>query len=286
MEESNLNRNSNSNDREAQFLASQKARLSKLHDIQSREDDANVQSRRKEFWKSFKVECKDLNDRLSTLVHVDQDSVSGGSEAETVESESKSAEKVQFVTSQQRNEALEKLQQIQRSIVAMNHYTLRSTKFSHEEAKFLSKHFATNEMPELPQADLRLLNIEIQSLKSQTKDIQQIIIPKEKFRFKRYHALLLEKSNLGVPMFEDDEDLVETTTEEEKDGPADDDRQLAFDGLTLSDRKDCIIVVQRDGIIVLKDLKHQVVDTIVPSNILLAAKAFLIRDVVNCQIQM
>jgi hypothetical protein len=273
---------SNAIDRHSQFLASQQARLAKIHDTQSKDQDGDIQLQRKLFWQTFKLEYNALHERLSVLVEVQvkqdeqktNDSVAGNIK-----------NRILFVTSQQRNEALEKLQLIQLSILAINHYTLRSTKVSADELNLLPQHFGQNEMPELPLADLRLLNTEIQALKKRTKDIQQIIIPKEKFRFKRYHALMLEKKHLNIPMFEDEDILFE---EDEESEPVNDNgtAQLAFDGLTISDKKDCIIVVEKDaGAILVKNLQHEIIERIVPSSVLLQAKAFLIRDVINCQVQ-
>ena len=57
------------NNREAQFLASQKARLSKIQEAHEVNDsDANAQSRRKEFWQTFKLECSSTHQRLSDLI--------------------------------------------------------------------------------------------------------------------------------------------------------------------------------------------------------------------------
>ena len=275
------NSNEIRNDREAQFLASQQARLSKLHDGQSNEDDVNIQLQRKKFWQTFKFECSALHRRLSALIGEDEEEIETMTETET------KTDKTLFVTAQQRNEALEKLQQIQMSILAVNHYTLRSTKFSTDEQAFLPEHFAHNEMPELPLADLRLLNAEVQSLKSRTQEVQQIIIPKEKFRFKRYHALMQEKKQFHSPIFEEDDDevLSELKVDEDESNPVNENTHLAFAGLTLSDKKDCVIVVEANGTIIFKNFQNEIIDTVTPSNVLLEAKAFLIRNLINCRVQ-
>ncbi len=289
------------NDRESQFLASQQARLAKILDAQSKDEESNVQQHRKQFWHTFKLEYAALQDKLSSLVERKSDDenaneIENESGDPNNETKNNGERRIQFVTAQQRNEALEKLQQIQLSILAIHHYTLQSTKSkcSAQEAQLLPPHFATHEMPELPLADLRLLHAELDSLKKRTKDVHEIIIPKEKFRFKRYHAIMLEKKKLNLPIFEEEGEgmaLLEGRDEKEEekldvgDAGVGAHVQLAFDGLTLSNQKDCIIVVEESGTISLKNLEHEIIETITPSSVLVQAKAFLIRNVVNCQVQ-
>ena len=94
-------------DREAQFLASQKARLDKLQESQKL--DVHLQNQRKEFWQSFKQQTQSIQQSLSLLI---------GQESGK-----------EFVTAQQRNEALEDLNRIQIQIKSLNHYCNRSNKF-------------------------------------------------------------------------------------------------------------------------------------------------------------
>jgi len=289
------------NDREAQFLASQKARLSKLQEAHEANDsDTNAQKRRKEFWQTFKLECSSTHQRLSDLIgeisteetkEGDSESNSNSnsnSDSDSIGNSDRNGDKsLLFVTAQQRNEALEKLQQIQLSIQAVHHYTLRSTKFSKDSAQFLPQFFALNEMPELPTADLRLLNIELQSLKKKTQEVHQIIIPKEKFRFKRYHALMLERKQLKGPIFEEDEDDKMDQTEEKENEveSANANATFDFDGLALTNQTNSVIVVENDGTMDIKvnDTQGGMTERLAPSAT--SSQAFLIRNIDCCKVQ-
>lgn len=282
------------NDREAQFLASQQARLSKIQEAHEANDsDANAQSRRKEFWQTFKLECSSTHQRLSDLIGETstEETKEGDTSSDSIGNSNRHGDKaLLFVTAHQRNEALEKLQQIQLSIQAIHHYTLRSTKFSKDSAQFLPEFFAQNEMPELPTADLRLLNIELQSLKKKTQEVHQIIIPKEKFRFKRYHALMLERKQLKGPIFEEDEDDNMDQTEEKDEVESDNSNANAtfdFDGLALTNQKNSVIVVENDGTIDIKANDTQggtsMTERLAPSTT--SSQAFLIRNIDGCKVQ-
>jgi hypothetical protein len=281
------------NDREAQFLASQKARLSKIQEAHEVNDsDANPQSRRKEFWQTFKLECSSTHQRLSDLIDeapTEETKEGGDSNSDSIGNSDRNGDKsLLFVTAQQRNEALEKLQQIQLSVQAIHHYTLRSTKFSKDSAQFLPEFFAQNEMPELPTADLRLLNTELQSLKKKTQEVHQIIIPKEKFRFKRYHALMLERKQLKGPIFEEDEDEKMDQSEEKDEVESDNSNANAtfdFDGLALTNQKNSVIVVENDGTIDIKanDTQGGMTERLAPSTT--SSQAFLIRNIDGCKVQ-
>jgi len=108
-----------------------------------------------------------------------------------------------FITAAQRNEAFDALQHILFSIRAIHHYALhhsmdRDKEESEKLELLLPVYFATHPMPELPMADLRLLNTEMQLLKNKAQTIQEFILPKEKFRFKRYHKLMHERKMRGA----------------------------------------------------------------------------------------
>jgi hypothetical protein len=285
------------NDREAQFLASQKARLSKIHQGANNANDVNAQARRKEFWQTFKSECSSIHQKLSSLIGEGDDITSGATTEESKTNAGSSGDKsLLFVTAQRRNEALEKLQNLQLSIRAINHYTLRSTKFSKEIAQFLPGFFAQNEMPELPTADLRLLNDEVQLLKKRTQQVQQIIMPKEKFRFKRYHDFMLEQKQLRGPLFEEDEDEDDDVKDEtvagrqeEKDDKGSGNAKFDFDGLSLTNKINSIISVEDDGTIDIKTngAQNDATEREPPRTecSALEAKAFLIRNIDNCKVQ-
>jgi len=286
-------------DREAQFLASQKARLSKLHQAQEANPstDVHAQARRKEFWQQFKLESSSLQQRLSALVGEGHDITPTDITEQTHTNAAAGGnmkKSLLFVTAQQRNEALEKLQNLQLSIRAINHYTLRSTKFSQEIVQFLPQFFAQNEMPELPTADLRLLNDEVQLLKKRTQQVQQIIMPKEKFRFKRYHAFMLEQKQLKGPIFEEDEDDVTDETaagrqEEKNEKGSANNATFDFDGLALTNRSSSTIIVENDGSIEIKTNAPQgdTTERVPPRTTcsVLEAKAFLIRNIDDCKIR-
>mmetsp|Transcript_9697 Transcript_9697/g.18206 ORF Transcript_9697/g.18206 Transcript_9697/m.18206 type:complete len:462 (-) Transcript_9697:801-2186(-) len=269
--------NNNRNDRETQFLASQRARLDKLHEVtalQQNDGNTNAQLRRKEFWQVFKEQCSSLHDRLSSLAGQEQNNPHGN---------------ISLVTAQQRNEAYEKLQQIKLSLRALHLYTLRSTKMTLDSGnfKFLPQYFAENEMPDLPIADLRLLNDEIKDLKTKSECVEEIVIPKEKFRFKRYRALVSEKKQLGECLLDDDEgDVIPMAVEEQESGTEAKATFECFDGLTLSDIKDSVINVHNDGVLLIQEIATHKFEKVIPDQVVsLEAKAFLVRAVTNCKVQ-
>jgi hypothetical protein len=272
--------NNTRNDREAQFLASQRARLDRLHDVtvlHQNDGSTNAQLRRKEFWQVFKQECSSLHDRLSSFAGQQQEH----------QQQNTLQDKISLVTAQQRNDAYEKLQQIKLSLRALHLYTLRSTKLTSDSLKFLPQYFAANEMPELPIADLRLLNEEIKNLKAKSEDVEQIVIPKEKFRFKRYRALMSKRKQLRECLLLEDDESDAIMVEEQVTGSETKSAADCFDGLTLSDRKDSIINVHNDGVLQIQDMATRNIEEVIPDQVVsLEAKAFLIRAVTNCQVQM
>jgi hypothetical protein len=269
--------NSTQNDREAQFLASQRARLDRLHEatiLQQNDDGTNAQVRRKEFWQIFKQECSSLHDRLSSLIGEEENNASHGNK--------------RLVTAQQRNDAFEKLQQIKLSLRALHLYTFRSIKLTSDSLKFLPQYFEENEMPDLPIADLRLLNDEIKNLKTKSEHVEQVVIPKEKFRFKRYRALMSKKKQLSecLPL-DDDFESDGMMVEDQVNGTEAKSAFESFDGLTLSDRKDSIIHVYNNGDLSIQDMATRKITKVIPDQVVsLEAKAFLVRAVTNCQVQM
>ena len=246
-------------DREAQFLASQKARLDKLQESQKL--DVHLQNQRKEFWQSFKQQTQSIQQSLSLLI---------GQESGK-----------EFVTAQQRNEALEDLNRIQIQIKSLNHFCNRSNKF---QKQILTQWFDQNELPELPIGDVRLINVDLQELKTRVDEIRSIIVPKEKFRFKRYHAYMAKHNANGIIMEEMEEDEEKIDSNEQEGNDHDD--MLAFDGLTLSNQADSVIVVEADGSIQIqsKEDKSQV-QRISCEKTFTDAKAFLIQEISNCEIQ-
>lgn len=247
-------------DREAQFLASQKARLDKLQESQKL-DVHLVQNQRKEFWQSFKQQTQSIQQSLSLLI---------GQESGK-----------EFVTAQKRNEALEDLNKIIIQIKSLNHFCNRSNKF---QKQILTQWFDQNELPELPIGDVRLVNVDLQELKTRVDEIRSIIVPKEKFRFKRYHAYMAKHNANGILMEEmdDDEEKLDSNEQEENDH----DDMMSFDGLTLSKQADSVIKVEADGSIQIQSKEDKSkVQRISCEKAFTDAKAFLIQDISNCDIQ-
>ena len=290
--------------REAQFLASQQARLDKLrsNNTQKNDDDVlqvegNLQQQRKDFWTRLKKVCFDLECQLKQLMGevVDEstnavDENYSHAQQQSIEIKSKNNEKRPlYVTTQQRNEALQKLEHIQITIRCLEHYTMHSIKFTEEEAKYLPDEIVNFAVPELPTADLRLLNIELQNLKGKSLQAQNIIIPKEQFRFKRYRKALQERKDAGknVILFEDnaDDDLVKKMDDLSSKDTMDEAKEATpahhFDGITMSDKENCFLKVHHDGRFTQYNDAKELNATRGSDgqSICLDAKAFLIRDV-------
>jgi hypothetical protein len=253
--------------REAQFLASQKARLDQIKEIHEKDDSEN-QQKRKDFWKAFKIECNTIQQSLSSFVHKDSSAL---------------------ITAQQRNQALDELQQIQLIIRAIEHYTLHSTKFTKEEEEYLPTYLKENGMPDLPVADTRLINIEILTLKNMTNDAQNIILPKEKFSFKRYRRFLQAKEHESLSAILAEETQDPLSSEKQSDDPNNGTKSLAsnghitsFDGHSISNRTDCHIQVLPNGTLNVTHTKTQLTETIPPSIGRAKVTALLVRDVENC----
>ena len=239
-----------------------------------------------------------------------------------------------FITAAQRNEAFDALQHILFSIRAIHHYALhhsmdRDKDESEKLELLLPVYFATHPMPELPMADLRLLNTEMQLLKNKAHSIQEFILPKEKFRFKRYHKLMHERKmrgaglTPGIAMYDGENNEVEGEDEKNpleleggennENGGDDNDSNnananasegnsqgkeqntknentpanaalTAFDGLTLSKEEHREILVNANGNFTLRE-NGVVVKSVNHDNVSLDAKAFLIRDLNHCQVQ-
>jgi len=262
--------------REAQFLAAQNARLANIrkvceYDARTTENLGTVQHQRKAFWLTFKDECGSLSSRLDALYCSDD--------------ESKNAEKL-YVTAQQRNVALSKVQEIQWVIRALQHYTLDSNKLTVAEEQYLPTQFKGHSMPELPVADQRLANFEIKTLKEKSKIVQNVVCPKEKFRFHRYRALL-DKRGLKEPGLEEEEEeeegdanIVVNEEEEQNDEIPEGSLHVLFNGMTLADKKQCNLIVQSDGAI-------KCMDSVASDDVKLkgnASKSFLVRKLDSCQI--
>jgi len=265
------------NDREAQFLAAQNARLANIrkpceHDANDisnsetkiRADEGTIQYQRKAFWSAFKDECAALSSRLDTLY---------------CSEESKRFETL-YVTAQQRNVALAKLQDILCVIRALQHYTIDSNKLTIAGEEYLPLKLKDVSMPELPVADQRLTNIEIQTLKDKSQVVQNVICPKEKFRFHRYRNLLDKREFKGIGLEEEHDANIVANEEEEKNNEPSGSLHVLFNGMTLVDKKNCNLIVQRDGSIASMDSITSD-DVQVKGN---AAKSFLVRTLDNCQI--
>jgi len=301
-------------DREAQFLASQQARLDKIRNTVDHNnfsstygcdnnDDIGIQQQRKDFWSSFKIICLSLDSRLSTLMGVDanvDDDVKDSNGTNNLKDNEKQTEFL-YVTTQQRNEALGKLQEIQMTIKCLADYSLNSKSLS-DKATFLPpefEKFTKNAMPELPKADLRLLNTEIQQLKHKCQQTQSVIIPQEKFIFRRYRAQKAARlsSSAGgdaydgtiinenyLQKFQDDtsNDNVVTSSKEPL---------FAFDGVTLESKSDCSVKVERDGNFVfsskdenISETNNNVLNDKNHTSLFTESKAFLIRDLNSCNV--
>lgn len=295
--------NTHINSREAQFLASQQARLEKLRSNNTQKSDGgdlpvegNLQQQRKDFWILLKKVCFDLESQLSQLMGevrdestnvVDEDC--SDAKQQSIEVKSKNNEKrPMYVTTQQRNEALQKLEHIQITIRCLGHYTMHSNKFTQEEARYLPDEIVNFAVPELPTADLRLLNIELQNLKGKSLQAQNVIIPKEKFRFKRYRKALQERKDVGknVILFDDnDDDLVKKMDDLSSKDTVDEAKETApahhFDGITMSDKENCFLKVHQNGLFTeYNDAKELNATRGCDSESMSSdAKAFLIRDV-------
>lgn len=135
-------------------------------------------------------------------------------------------------------------------------------------------------MPELPVADQRLTNIEIQTLKDKSQVVQNVICPKEKFRFHRYRNLLDKREFKGIGLEEEHDANIVANEEEEKNNEPSGSLHVLFNGMTLVDKKNCNLIVQRDGSIASMDSITSD-DVQVKGN---AAKSFLVRTLDNCQI--
>lgn len=255
----------NRNSREAQFLASQKARLDQIRGDHEHDESNGNQAKRKDFWKVFKIECSQIMTSLSLITTMS------------------------LVTSSQRNQALEKLQNLQLTIRAMEHYTLHSTKFTKNEEEFLPTYLKENSMPELPIADTRLINTEISTLKSRATEVQSVIFPKEKFSFKRYRIFLQSKN----------QELRSLLQEEKSDGQQEDIKNMGvdegtsqtrkasettFDGHTISNRFNCHIQVLSNGVLIITDRKTNQVETLVPPSSENKITALLVRDLDQCKL--
>lgn len=283
------------NDREAHFLASQQARLDKIRINAEQQnallDNGDVQQQRKEFWILMKRICSSLNSRLSLLM------------GESCEVESKSDDKSApitiYVTAQQRNDALQKLQEIQLTIRCLGHYTLHSSNFTSDDEQYLPSELIGFSMPELPTADLRLLNIEIQNLKSNSLKAQDVIIPKEKFRFKRYRKAIQKRKEGKIDEDvdfeigdENNNDSNLHSTEMDTNNENDTTQSIPipahqqFDGVSIVGKQHCSIKVDQDGNFTFFDsesvpsVEMNSNDKNVPSE----AKAFMIRDLEGCNI--
>ena len=239
---------------EAQFLASQKARLSNLTKSNANngdEENENLQAQRKSFWSAFKQACSTIRihlDELDSKVHV---------------------------TAQQRNESLAELQQITTMIRAIHHYTnhskstvlktsMRSSKTPKSTQKnndeednndsIIPKHFHESTMPDLPLADQRLVATELQRLKDKANVVQTTIMPKEKFCFRRYRAEMMRRKQQAhnILQYDDDHESKEDKpTGSQDDTTHNDDTAKAlheqFEGRFLTDRNDLSLIVDADG---------------------------------------
>jgi hypothetical protein len=258
-------------EREAQFLASQKARVSKFSNNNAEGDDFNLQKERKEFWIIFKKSCSDMHDILSEL------------DMTTKDGSTKTAVNM-YITAQQRNAALEKMLETQRTIRAIHHFTLHSKKLTTEMEKLLPDAFVGLSMPELPMSDTRLLNVEMQSLLDKVKQVQDVIIPKEKFRFKRYRAYLQEQKEVD---FIETDDILMPIEINEGEGLIKDEStpfNITFDGIKLEKKSNCNIKVEPNGELVCTDLNHSNGEFNDSKCEDIEDKAFLVKDVDTCNV--
>lgn len=256
------------NSREAQFLASQKARLDQIKEFHEKDDSEN--QKRKEFWKAFKIECNTIQKSLSSFGNKDSPAL---------------------ITAHQRNQALDELQQIQLEIRAIEHYTLHSTKFTKEEEAYLPTYLKENDMPDLPIADTRLINIEISKLKNMIGEAQNIILPKEKFSFKRYRRLVQTKNEALNAILDEETHNESNSHQIQSDDPGDGSKPLTsndtitfFDGHSISNWTYCHIQVLPNGTLNVTHTKTQFTETIPSSTGGTKVTALLIRDVENCTV--
>jgi len=255
------------NSREAQFLASQKARLDQIKEFHESDDSEN-QQKRKDFWKAFKIECNLLQRSMSSLISKDSS---------------------ELITAHQRNQALDELQRIQLVIRAIEHYTLQSTKFTKEEEKYLPTYLKENDMPDLPIADTRLINTEISLLKNMASEAQSVILPKEKFSFKRYRRFLQAKNEALTTLLNDEthgpKPQIQCDDTNDRSKSLKSNKNItSFDGHCISNRTNCHIQLLPDGTLNITHVKTHQTETISRSNEGTKVTALLIRDVENCTI--
>lgn len=287
--------------REAHFLASQQARLDKIR-IKAEEynallDNDNLQQQRKDFWIRLKSACSSINAKISILMG--EQSSENECKCDDGYNDKTMKKGNLYVTAQQRNEALGNLEEIQITIRCLSHYALHSSKFTLDEEKYLPTELVEFKIPELPTADLRLLNVEIQSLKEKAQQAQNIIIPKEKFRFRRYRQAVqkMQAEKLGKLQMDNDdiEDEFDRDASLKDDNCNGDDgadikspaHTLSFDGVSLLEKKNCSIIVHPDGHFTISDDMNKTITETQANNEQQStgAKAFLIRDLDSCNVK-
>ena len=291
------------NDREASFLASQQARLEKIRSNTEKNallntNDDNAQQRRKEFWSLMKSICSSLNSRLKVLLGEEV----VGNDGDHEESPNSNENEHLYVTAQQRNEALAKLQDIQVTLRYLSHYTLRTGKLTStattaattttttattsQDEKYLPKELIGFTMPDLLVSDLRLLNEEIQNLKNLTEKAQNIIMPKEKFRFRKYREAIQKRKEKfdGFDTYLDDADKVDVDMKENDIDNNDKNENTSYlvahqsNGVSLVDKKDCSVTISADGLITVSN--ESSTSTIQSSD----AQAFTMQNLQSCNI--
>lgn len=274
---------------EAQFLASQKARLSNLTKSNANDEgNENLQAQRKSFWSAFKQACSTI------LIHLD------GLYSKV------------HVTAQQRNESLAELQQITTMIRAIHHYTNHSkstvlktimnsktpnlTQKSDDEKEdnddsIIPKYFHDFTMPDLPLADQRLVATELQRLKDKANVVQTTIMPKEKFCFRRYRAEMMKRKHQthNVLQYDDHESKEDKTTGSQDDTTHNDDTTKAlheqFEGRFLTERNDLSLIVNSDGNVKINDNQEKEFypeDEI--HDMRREPKSFLLQNLTRCRI--
>lgn len=286
------------------------------------------QSLRRQFWSLFKEECGHIRSALhlflnpldqcsnhddknsfSFMVENNQDMYKNQSSSDLVweysEAHIQTLLSTLYVTANQRNQAVSKLRDIKSRIRIIQQCTQDSSsvlvdhkhvandnpngmtaldKISPSLYSFIHKH----DMVALVSADVRLMEMELQSLKDLADKIEGLIQPREKFSFRRYRAYCLEKLTLAFvdknmesrgSLLDTDKGNKETTVIPSSTTITVE--STLVDHLELSERKNLRITVDENGDVKEDIFLHQITSSVSHQDDTLAS-SYIIRRIVNC----
>ena len=215
-----------------------------------------------QFWAIFRNVCLVFQNRINALFNSSRfDTVMSETSLKEWDDVVKNELRAHYATASKRNEGRVELDDILKEVRLLQRRVLSSTSSLVTVETSTCKNETLNSLlseaiPDLAQADIRLLSAEIERILAQIDDAREIICPKEKFVFRRYRQALanIDQNCSGLApdpdsfKIDDEQAIHEGKGFQEKEQ----NYELNF-GAVIENEANCVLTVQSDRSVVSTD---------------------------------